>query len=588
MRNPLAVVGSFTAVLVLSAGLAGQDGAQPGEAELRKIAIDPGSALGKLKREAEGHEAANKVLAAERAVAAVGRPVRRRTDIPDWLRAHYRRNHPQALAARIAGPPDPTEGLPLALESLYIWMLQHQDLRPPVPPANPLRAAAASVEAGPDVRISGRNVNPNSESDIRINPGNLSQIIAGSNNISGSQQAQFFSTDGGATWGQTLLPLLAGDSLHSDPTVDWASDGTAWATTIGIAAGSTVLQMRAYRSTDSGKTWAFDGTFSGDQTATDKQMVWIDRSPTSRFKDTIYAIWHNNKPVFVNRRASDGWQEPQQVSKLETTGTGIGGDITTNAKGDVFAAWPDTGSRNIFLVKSVDGGEKYTDIPIKVTPTFAAFDIGVPAFAERRILVYASIAAFSADSRDDVYVTWTDLSGESQCGDPTTEPGTDVNSPCKSRVWFRRSTDGGVNWEPARKINDPADRNDQFNQKLAVDSKTGNLGVVYYQTGTGGDRKKTNLFFQASIDRGGTWSKPTKISTATTDETTSTADLNQYGDYNGLSVADGVFFPSWTDRRDNQVEAIFTARIRLKTNTDGVVEPELIAGPAPVGGGGSR
>jgi len=578
------MVASFIAVLGLTAALAAQDGVQPGGGEAGKIAIKPDSALGKLVREVEAHEA-TRVIAAERAVAAATKRARTRADIPDWLRAHYLRNHPETRALRAVGPPDPTGGLPLALESLYIWMLQHQELQPPAAPANPLRAAAAAIEAGADLRISGRNENPNSESDIRINPGDPRQIIAGSNNISGSRQAQFFSADGGATWGQTLLPLLSNDSLHSDPTVDWASDGTAWATTIGIAAGSTTLQMRAYRSTDGGKTWTFDSTFSGDQTSTDKQMVWIDRSSASPFRDTIHAIWHNNQPVFVNRRTSDGWQVPQQVSGPETTGTGIGGDITTNAKGEVFAVWPDTGTRNIYLAKSVNGGESF-DKPSQVTRTFAAFDIGVPAFDERRILVYASIAAFRSDARDDVYVSWTDLSGESQCGDRSSEPGNDVNSPCKSRVWFRRSVDGGLHWEPAQKINDSTDRNDQFNQKLVVDPKTGNLGIIYYQTGTGSDRKKTNIFFQASIDNGGTWSKPaTRVTTATTDETTATADLNQYGDYNGLSVADGVFFPCWTDRRDNKVESIFTARIRLKTNAAGAVEPELAAGPAPAVGG---
>ena len=143
--------------------------------------------------------------------------------------------------------------------------------------------------------------------------------------------------------------MLPGDSHHSDPTVDWTTDGTAWATTIGVDAGTTDLQMRAYRSDDGGKTWTFDGTFSGEQTSADKQQMWVDRSPTSPFKDTIYAIWHNGRPAFVNRRLSSGWQVPIRVSGAETTGTGIGGDITTNANGDVFAVWPDTVSQNVFL-----------------------------------------------------------------------------------------------------------------------------------------------------------------------------------------------------------------------------------------------
>jgi hypothetical protein len=126
-------------------------------------------------------------------------------------------------------------------------------------------------------------------------------------------------------------------------------------------------------------------------------------------------------------------------------------------------------------------------------------------------------------------------------------------------------------------VNDDAGRNDQFNHKLSVDPDNGALGIVYYGTGTGADRKKTNVLFQASSDGGKTWSKPVTVTTAGTDETTASADNgNQYGDYNGLSVVKGVFFPCWTDRRDNKSEAIFTAKIGLNQGATGV-EPKVLS-----------
>src|SRR5262249_35181525 len=149
---------------------------------------------------------------------------------------------------------DPTGGFSLGLESLYAWMLRNQDLQPPPAPKT-AAAAKAKVEGGKNPRISGQKENPRKESDNRTKFKNPLQIIAASNNLDNGRQAQFFSKDGGASWGQTTLPLLPGDSLHSDPTVDWTSDGTAWATTIGISAGSTTLQMRSYKSTDGGQTW---------------------------------------------------------------------------------------------------------------------------------------------------------------------------------------------------------------------------------------------------------------------------------------------------------------------------------------------
>src|SRR4051794_2111828 len=500
------------------------------------------------------------------AAAALSRPAR--IDVPSWLLAQYRRNHSEM--PRVANTADPTGGYPMALETLYAWMLRHQDLQPS-PESNIEAPVAPSV--GQNLKISGTTDNPRSESDIRINPNNTQQIIAASNNIGSGNQAQFFSSDGGVNWGQTILPLLTADSLHSDPTVDWTSDGTAWATTIGINASSTVLQMRAYKSADGGKNWVFDGTFSGDQTNADKQLMWVDRSSTSRFRDNIYVVWHNGRPAFIGRRTAAGWDAPLRVSGLETTGTAIGSSISTNEAGNVFAVWPDTGSRNLFFVKSIDGGSTFSS-PLRITKTLATFQISVPAFAQRAALVGTSIAA----SKNDIYVSWIDLSGDNGCTRPENEPAEDIDSTCKSRVWLIHSSDGSNKWSEPMQINPETDRTDQFNQALAVDPDTGIIGAIYYNTGTMADRKKTNLMFQFSSDRGQTWSKPTKVTSATTDETVVDADNgNQYGDYNGLSVVKGVFSPCWTDRRDNGAESIFTAKIELKQNSPGVFEAVLLA-----------
>ena len=520
------------------------------------IPIRDGTSLAKLVAEVNRH-------APEMALAAAAPSSRVKIDIPPWLAAHYRRNHSEI--PKVAIQLDPTGGYPMALETLYAWMLRHQDLQPS---SAPEFKAAVAPSVGQNLKISDASDNPRSESDIRINISDPQQIIAASNNIGNSRQAQFFSGDGGTSWGQTFLPLLTGDSLHSDPTVGWTSDGTGWATTIGINADSTVLQMRAYKSTDGGKNWIFDGTFSGDQTSADKQMMWVDRSQTSPFRDRIYVIWHNGRPAYATYRSGSGWHAPKQLSGAETTGTAIGSDITTDESGKVFAVWPDTGSKSLFFAKSIDGGDTFTSPPLLITRTFASFQISVPAFAQRSALVGASIAALN----NHVYVSWVDLAGDDRCKLPGHEPAGNVNSDCKSRIWFASSADGGQTWSAPAQINPELGRTDQFNHKLAIDPETGVLGVVYYSAGTSLDRKKTDLMFQFSTDSGKTWKPPTKVTTATTDETTVDADSgNQYGDYNGLSVAKGIFFPSWTDRRDNGSESIFTAKITLRPNAAGVL-----------------
>ncbi len=70
------------------------------------------------------------------------------------------------------------------------------------------------------------------------------------------------------------------------------------------------LKVQSYRSANGGATWTFDGTISGSQTNTDKQMQWIDHSATSPYANNNYVIWHNGNPAFMNHRTSSGWGTP--------------------------------------------------------------------------------------------------------------------------------------------------------------------------------------------------------------------------------------------------------------------------------------
>jgi hypothetical protein len=110
-------------------------------------------------------------------------------------------------------------------------------------------------------------------------------------------------------------------------------------------------------------------------------------------------------------------------------------------------------------------------------------------------------------------------------------------------------------------IHRPDARVDQFNQALAVDPATGNLAILYYQTGEGFlGRRRTHVWYQASYDQGATWTAPMRVTTARSDESVGEADFdNQYGDYNGLTGYGGLFYPSWTDRRKKRREEIWTA-----------------------------
>jgi hypothetical protein len=467
--------------------------------------------------------------------------------LPLWLRVLWRRSHPELEV--VAG--DPTGGYPHVLHEVHEWLLAHQDLRPG-PPEPVVLPAPRRTSLGTNLRVSGSQTAPRSESDIRIDLWHPQRIIAASNNIlSSGQQGQYWSADGGVTWGQTLLPLVTGDSHHADPTVDWDSTGTAWSTTLGVVVDSNnntiALRLRTYKSVDGGQTWTYDSLASGSQTAVDKEMIWVDHNATSPYHDTLYAIWRNTSAAVMNRKLPGGnWDIPIQVSGSETSGAAVGADVTTNSYGDVFGFWPDTGDGihgKIVVTKSTDGGASY---PTRVTvaPTYGSYAIAIPAFAQRKALIYVSAAAWRTASKNMVYASWTDLSGSN------------------TRIWFARSADGGATWSAPVRINPQTCSNDQFNQRLVVDESTGVLGIIYYDTYNDPTRIKADVWYQASFDDGATWYPALRLTSAQTDETVSGADLsNQYGDYNGLAGSARVLFPSWTDRRNNAREEIWTARL---------------------------
>lgn len=416
-----------------------------------------------------------------------------------------------------------------------------------------------------DLRISGASANARTETDIRLNYGDPSRVIAAANDFTTTAEAVFFSSDGGSNWGLAALPLAAGDVSQSDPAVDWTSDGIARALCIGVD-GAANTRVRSYQSTDNGATWALDATLSGAQTAADREIIWVDHSPTSPFKDQVYATWHNGIPVFFARRtagAGGAWQAAVQLSGAETTVLGIGGDIKTNSVGDVFVFWPDAdGSQNILVAKSTDGGANFA-APVTIATTFATTRrLSIPADNGRAARVYVSAGAYRTTSKDLVYAVWSDLTGAAGC---TTGggPGGVVASTCKTRVWFSRSTNGGIAWSAPVMLNNQASLNDQFHSKLCVDESNGNLIVVYRDTVNDAARLQTDVWMQTSTDDGQNWSTAVQVSSAASDETTAGANPNQYGDYDGLTGFFGTFFSSWTDRRAGGSEEIWAAKLSI-------------------------
>lgn len=410
----------------------------------------------------------------------------------------------------------------------------------------------ALVVVGPDAQISALSTLSRYTSDIRISPEDPNRVIAASDSSNG-RQIQYRTLNGGVTWTETTLPLFTSDAFQSGPSVDWTTDQKAWTTTVGINSAGTALRGRAYVSIDSGLTWTPDGTFSGSQGQVDWPRLWSDKSTNSPFTNNLYVIWHNGTPTFMARRTAAGWQPFVQVSGIESVGSTVGGDVRTNLNGDVFGFWPSTGNNKIFMVKSTNGGSSYS-APVQAATTFDSFDIGIPASGSRRIPIYVTGAAWRTPAKNLAYVAWTDLSGDPGCTVATDEPGTNVASPCKTRIWFARSTNGGLSWQPKQLIFANPFTNDQFNPWMVVDSTTGYISIVFYIAGPP-NRQSVNLFYSASYNDGVSWATPVKVSSMPSSNA-------NWGDYNGLASRQCQYFTSWTDRRGSGSESIWSAKLQ--------------------------
>ena len=299
-----------------------------------------------------------------------------------------------------------------------------------------------------NVRISGNNPgDPREESDIRYNYNNLNQIICASTKLGGNQPMHH-SGDGGATWLTASLSTRPGDVRQGDPTIDWTSDGTAWTVTIGISA-TLQLVMRTFSSPDAGATWNFDSTVTLTQTAMDKQALWIDHSPPSPYKDNMYLIWHNGAPCFVSGASRAGRSVERTPADQRSRDYGNRDrqrhqDECRRRCIRLLARHrqPEPVRRQIHQRRRAPSGRR-SRLPLqseRFPSEFPRKTTALPDLSFRRRLPYRVAEPCLCG-----------LDGSRGWGPDATlsgnEPGNNVASTCKTRIWFARSTDGGTTWD---------------------------------------------------------------------------------------------------------------------------------------------
>jgi len=368
---------------------------------------------------------------------------------------------------------------------------------------------------------------PQSETTVAVDPTNPKHLLSASNDLTGSLTTHVYeSTDGGMTWSLVNTGI---SGFCYDPWLDFNAAGDAF---FSYECSNESIAYRLHGQTQWHLAVLPAGSFP------DRDMVVVDRSNSSTFKNSVYVGYddngNNNAAHLMYSR--DGFGNWVQSPKINDTSSTIGVNAAVAADGTVYATWEDYSLKHLVVDKSTNGGATWgTD---HIVTTFrlntGSFFIFIPPQPHRGVLPMPfTDVAQSGPFAGRLYVSYFDL--------PTSGTGTNC--------YIRYSDNGGSTWSPEIQVNDGRAGAYCFHTALSV-APNGNVAMSFYDTRKDTLNHQTNRYFSFSTDGGQTWSANKKITLAPSDESGPTANANDYGDYQGMDVGPtnktGLI---WTDSR---------------------------------------
>ncbi|HEX9496323.1 MAG TPA: sialidase family protein [Candidatus Limnocylindria bacterium] len=351
-------------------------------------------------------------------------------------------------------------------------------------------------------------------------------------------------------------PVVVFGPRLANGTFSWANGTRAYYaslaaySTAGRPGNQFAEQIAVSISDDFGASW-YDpivAAQSNGNVFNDKEGLWVDRNETSPFFGRVYASYtefrsipSTAEPVIFVYSADGGltWSTQNQISAAynnATRGGRQGSVIRTGPNGEVYVIFEDgdnkLGSQQVVVV-SLDGGVTFSQ---KISISHVA-DIADPIpGANFRTDSFASAGV--DQTTGTVYIAWSDAASGS------------------GRIVVSRSTDRGQTWSAAVTAS-TAREGYAFFQGLDV-APNGRIDVGYQALvakkpstyGTG--NAAIDSYYVSSTDGGATWSKPLKISSASSDPAASAQNNLRrqfWGDYSTLASTSASALFIYTDTR---------------------------------------
>ncbi len=301
-----------------------------------------------------------------------------------------------------------------------------------------------------------------------------------------------YSDDGGQTW--TFPGLLEPDRFASDPVLGSDRQGNFYYYSVQWTAPEYDYLCYMYKSSDSGVTWPQEVYARGG----DKPWFTIDQT-TGMGSDHIYAAWKREESCCTGTftRSTDGgsnFLEPIAFPDWRW------GTLTVDRDGVLYVAGrfdlPPPDNTCVALLRSFNAQDA------SQTPF-----LGAPKVVNLGGLLYRNQEGINPTGLLGQLWIASDHSTGPTHGNLYLLASVRPSPSAATEVMFSRSTDRGVTWSPAYRVNDdPVGSDYQWFGTLSV-APNGRIDAVWNDTRNSvGEDPQSELFYSFSLDGGVTWS----------------------------------------------------------------------------------
>jgi N-acetylneuraminic acid mutarotase len=383
--------------------------------------------------------------------------------------------------------------------------------------------------------------------------------------LSGGNSNNFnVTTDAGNSWLRRVVPACS--SGGDDVPVWLAGNVNNGNTALGISlcTSSSDWDIPLSISTNAGQTWAVTGTTAGTTgLVDDREYLWVDYNPNSRFYGRIYATTalfsltgnsYNSVGVRFSTNQGTSWNPvvPLNASgELNTATNHIEfPSLAIEPDGTIVAAWhrgrccgiiPPTGTNKVMWSRSTDGGVTFpVSSTIVTVPANQSVEFNSTSPGSFRWSDAPNIAADPVDGT--LYAVWIQYRT--------------ANVDDSAATFLSRSTNDGTNWSaPVVVFNNPNASIFQYMPWVTVSEDH-----VVHVTYGGGTTSNSTLgqFYVQSTDRGVTWSTPFQLSGSFPTNTFFLGDyqaVNVGGfNYHNDQSGNAKILATWTDNTSGSTQ----------------------------------